>query len=1223
MSRILGAIGVIALVSCSAFSQETRSTLAGRVLDPNGGAIVGATVVVRNTDTGVTLNFTTNETGYYQATLLLPGNYEVSAESAGFKKLMRKGVVLQVSSTRDLDLALEVGGVTETVSVTGEAPLLETSAVTSGRVLDNKTVMELPVMGNSAITLVRLTPGIQTGGVNNYLALHSNAGGSDYQVDGNVGGNSWTLDGSPNQGPGRRMAYLPYTDAVAEFKVETSNFDASIGQTSGAAVTMISRSGTNDIHGTATWQHWQQRWQGTPFFTKQNYYRSIVNAENAGNKALADRIRNTDKQPTGRSNNWGASAGGPVYIPKIYNGKNKLFWFFTYNAFKDIKTEDPSTFNRTVPTANARNGDFGEMLSLPNSSNYIVYDPATVRADPARATHFIRDPFPTNVIPKARFVNPAYDAITKLYPLPNNAPAPGQQPVNNYLASKTPYNWNYEAFSNRVDYQISSKLRMFGRWSQNNFSPEDRGDWTYETARGLNVGGLVRNNKGGNVDIVYSQGASTVWDLNIAMNQFREGNVQPYALSFKPSDIGLPKYLDDKAGETHILPQMNVNGYTAISPGGVSNWTRSRIMTLKLGMTHIRGNHTIQAAFDNRYIFRTALPGGNTSGNFSFNRTYVRKDDDGFAPAPSDLGLGWASFILGVPNGMSIATPDSSAMITPYYGMFVQDNWRVTRKLTLNLGLRAEYEGGSTERYNRLIGGFDLNASLPISAAAQAAYAASPIPELPAANFKIVGGSLYPGTGSTARNLSQGQLMWLPRFGMAYHWNEKMVVRGGYGIYYDTINVLNFGPDQSGFTQNTSTILANDPAGAVWNPLFGANSPANQKSPLVDPFPVRSDGTRFTLPTGSALGIMAKAGRGFGYTDYNQEHARQQRWRVSVQRQLGANWVVDAAYAGAWSDRISIAHKLDILPEQYWANGTVRNDAIANNLNSNVNNPFLLKNFAALQQSSPAVYLDMSTQTMYTASTVRKSALLRAYPHMNGNLTNNTTPDGKSRTHSFELNVEKRFAKGFNLNFGYTALSVREKNFYFYEWDPEPSWRTSNNGRPQRIVGTAVFEFPFGKGKRFGANAGKALNYVIGGWQTAFTYEYQPGPLLDWGNVFYYGSDISDITKVDKTWDKWFNTDNFEKNSARTANSFHRRVFPVRVPDLRADKTSQWNGNMAKNLPLTERAKMQIRLDVLNIQNRSQMNGPNTDPTSTNFGRITSQSAAINRWLQVQARIQF
>src|SRR5262249_20134108 len=197
-------------------------------------------------------------------------------------------------------------------SVTAEAPLLETNNVTSGRVLDNKSVMELPVMGNSAITLVRLTPGMQTGGVNNYLALHSNLGGSDYQVDGNVGGNSWTLDGSPNIGPSRRLAYLPYTDAVSEFKVETSNFDASIGQSSGAAVTMISKSGANDLHGTATWQHWQQRWQGTPFFTKQNYYRSIAAAEAAGDHAKAEALRNTDKQPTGRSNNWGASAGGPV-----------------------------------------------------------------------------------------------------------------------------------------------------------------------------------------------------------------------------------------------------------------------------------------------------------------------------------------------------------------------------------------------------------------------------------------------------------------------------------------------------------------------------------------------------------------------------------------------------------------------------------------------------------------------------------------------------------------------------------------------------------------------------------------------------------------------------------------------------------------------------------------------------------------------------------------------
>jgi hypothetical protein len=302
----------------------------------------------------------------------------------------------------------------------------------------------------------------------------------------------------------------------------------------------------------------------------------------------------------------------------------------------------------------------------------------------------------------------------------------------------------------------------------------------------------------------------------------------------------------------------------------------------------------------------------------------------------------------------------------------------------------------------------------------------------------------------------------------------------------------------------------------------------------------------------------------------------------------------------------------------------VRADALATDLSSNVANPFRLQNFAALQQSLPLVYNDMSLQSMYTSSTIRKSTLLRAFPQMNGGIVNNnTTPAGKARTHQIELNVEKRFSHGFNFNFGYTAMSVREKNFYYYEWDAEPSWRTSNNGRPQRIVGTVVYEFPFGKGKRLFGSASKPLDLLIGGWQTAWTYEYQPGPLLDWNNAFHYGSDISDINNVNRTWNTWFNTANFEGNTAKTPNGSNRRVFPTRVPDLRADKTSQWNANMAKNLHLSERVNMQLRLDVLNLQNRSQMNGPSTDPTSTNFGKITSQSAAINRWLQVQARIQF
>jgi len=1221
--RTLGNFVAVSLLAGCAWSQETRSMLFGRVTDPSGSSVAGATVVVRNADTGVALTFRSNATGYYEANLLLPGSYEISAEMSGFKKLVRKGVVLPVASRIEIGLPLEVGGVTESVSVTAETPLLETNAVSSGRVLDNKTVMELPVMGNSALLLVKLTPGIQYSGVNNYLALHSNVGGSDYNVNGNIGGNSWTLDGSPNAGPSRRAAYLPYTDAVSEFKVETTNFDASIGQSSGSAITMISKSGQNDFHGTATWQHWQQRWQGTPFFVKQAYYRRIAAAETAGNTALANDLRSRDKQPTGRSNNWGVSGGGPVIVPKLFNGTNKLFWFFTYNGFKDVKVEDAANFNRTVPTQAARNGDFSEMLSLPNSIRYVIHDPATTRPDPARPTHVIRTPFAGNLIPRSRFANPAYDKFVNLYPLPNNSPAAGQDPVNNYLASQTPYNWDYWAFSNRVDFQISDKWRMFGRWSANNFGPEDRADWAYETARGLTLNGLVRNNKGGNIDIVYTQSPTTLWNLNVAMNQFREGNLRPKLQEFKPSDIGLPAYMDEKAGSLHQLPYMNIGAYSLIGASGIGTWTRTRIMTAKIEMTKIMGVHTLRAAFDNRNMYRTGGGGGNTSGNFTFSRAFTRRGDDDLVPSV-DLGHAWAAFILGVPNGISVATNDDYAMHNPYYASFVQDSWRVTSRLTLNLGLRMEYEMGPTERYDRMVTGYDPTLALPLAADAEAAYARNPIPELPPSRFKVAGGSLYAGANGNSRRLFKNELMWLLRLGAAYQINNRTVVRAGYGIFFDTINVLNFGLNQFGYSRSTSPIITND-FGQTWNFPAAAN-PGNGGSPLRDPFPIRADGTRFDVPTRNALGAMAYAGRGFDYTDFNQPHARQQRWRAGFQRQFGANTVIDVAYAGSYSDRISIQTRINPLPEQYWASGLVRNDAVANNLNANVPNPFYIGNLNRAN-FTPEVWTDMSTNGFFTSPTIRKHQLLRAFPQSSGgNGLRNTFDFGYyTRTDSVEISLEKRFAAGWNFTASYTGMRIREADFLYNEFDTRPTERISNDGRPHRFIMTGIWELPFGKGKPLLTNAAGTLQKLIGGWQVGSTFEWQPGPLVDWSSTrFFYGDDFSSIARIDnRTFDQWFSTANFERNQARGPNAFHRGVFPVRIDGLRRDHTLQWNANLAKNIRLGERVNFQMRLDALNVLNRSQMDSPNTDPFSTNFGRITSQTSATNRWLQVQARLNF
>jgi hypothetical protein len=434
-------------------------------------------------------------------------------------------------------------------------------------------------------------------------------------------------------------------------------------------------------------------------------------------------------------------------------------------------------------------------------------------------------------------------------------------------------------------------------------------------------------------------------------------------------------------------------------------------------------------------------------------------------------------------------------------------------------------------------------------------------------------------------------------------------------------------------------IVTND-FGQTWNYSGNAN-PANGGSPLRDPFPIRADGTRFDTPQRSSLGGFARQGRGFDYVDFNQPHARQQRWLAGLQRSIGSRMVFSATYQGSYSDRVSLCDTGTIntcffetpLGAQYHGTGTVRNDANANNMNANVRNPFWVGNFRQAD-FSPAVWADMNSNGFFTSNLIRKNQLLRAFPQM-GRVLNTTDARAYAKAHELQLSFEKRFSAGWNFNFAYTRLKLVEADFYANEFDRERSERTSNDGRPHRLTMTTLYELPFGKGKKFLTSAPRAINAVLGGWQLAATYEYQPGPLLTFGNPFYYGSDPSSIKIDEKTWDRWFNTDGvgctgrpaqltgFEKCATFQANGPHVRVFPTRIDGLRADSTNQWNANLAKNFKMTERVGMQMRLDALNVQNRSQMAGPNLDANSTNFGRITSQTAATNRWLQVQARLTF
>ena len=411
MKHILTLI-LTALLLAPLAAQETRGQINGVVSDAQSAAVVGAAIAVINTDTDVRRDLITNQGGYYEAGLLLPGRYVVSVEAPGFKKSIRSGLVLPVGSTLAVNIQLEVGAQAESISVTAEAPLLDPGATSAAGIVDRRTVMDLPVMGNNPALITKLMPGVQTPGVNRLTLLGYVGASSEYRLPESVGGNQWSIDGAPVFAAGRGMAYMPFSDAVQEMKVETSPFDASVGHTTGINIIMMTKAGTNALHGTATEQYGNTRWNGASFFVKQQKYRQIAQARAAGDLDLADRIGRQDVTPKGHSHNWAGTIGGPVFIPKIMDGRNKLFFFFSYAGVRDRRPEDPQGINYTVPTLANRQGDFSDLLGV-DAVRYQIYDPLSVRPDPARPTHYIRDPFQGNRIPAARRINPLYDKYVK------------------------------------------------------------------------------------------------------------------------------------------------------------------------------------------------------------------------------------------------------------------------------------------------------------------------------------------------------------------------------------------------------------------------------------------------------------------------------------------------------------------------------------------------------------------------------------------------------------------------------------------------------------------------------------------------------------------------------------------------------------------------------------------------------------------------------------------
>ncbi|HET8549345.1 MAG TPA: TonB-dependent receptor, partial [Bryobacteraceae bacterium] len=965
-SRVFALVACLLLVCSAAWAQQSFGSITGTVSDPQGARIPGASVTVTNTDTNRSSPVVSNETGYFEASLLDPGNYSVTVEAPGFKRVVRSGLVLSVAGRLHVPLTLELGQVADTIEVTAEAPMLDTTTASGGRVLDNRQITQLPFSDMNPFALATLAAGMQWTGQPEYRRPFDNGGTSSFNTAGGVGSNEYTIDGAPVTGTGRRVGYVPSSETVEEFRLETSTFDASYGNTSGATINVSTKSGTNTFHGSLYDQHWQQRWNATPHFTRLQYEAK----QRAGTLKPGEQ-----KQATGRSNNYGATIGGPVVIPKLFNGKDKLFFYFSYNGIKQAKAETTSSINRTVPTMAWRQGDFSDLLAI-DPVKYQIYDPRTARLVNGVV---VRDPFPGNKgIP---ILNPMYKFYEKLYPAPNNVPGlVSDEGFNNYYAAAMPKDENFFSYLNRVDYNVSQRHRVFGRWYWND-RLADEYDWTYETMRGLHRNGLTRVNKGGGGDWIWTISNSTIMDAGLSWTRFNEGSRSPVRTTFKPSDVGLPAYLDQRAGALHMLPRLDFNNIEDISDSYPYIGTRGTTAEAKVQLTTVWNAHSFKYGYnERRYQFTGGGP-GNTSGRFDFRNNFTKATD--VINTASNHGLDWASFMMGLPTSISIDTNDSSFWSTPSRALYLNDDWRLTNKLRMTLGLRYEYQGGTTERFNRGLGNFDPGLALPISQLAQAAYAQNPIAGLPASEFRVVGGNTY--LGLPNKGWTAGVHSFLPRVGVVYSIGDKTVIRAGYGRYQDVFNVLNDRPGQDGYSQQTTVPLTTDNGLTFCCGIGAAANLSATRNVLTDPFPVRPDGTRFNEPYGNALDGMIRVGRNFKAMPYEFEPATQDRFRFSMQRQLRSDMVVEVAYNHARSrffpfgetdDRREV-QRVDFLPQQYWTHGMQRNQANDDFLNANVTNPFWIGNFDPLRTSNPVLYNYMNSQSLFTSKTIARHRLLR------------------------------------------------------------------------------------------------------------------------------------------------------------------------------------------------------------------------------------------------------
>ena len=1198
---------VIFLSSCATiFGQEFRGTITGTVTDPQGAVVPGATVAVKNLETNVVNNVTANDEGSFTVPFLLPGRYSVSITAAGFKTSVRENVTVNVDDRLTIDVQLEIGQ-TADVDIVADTELVERGTVTTGTVITQRQIEELPLSEGAAYNLATQAPGVSYTGNPQFTGPTANGNLSAIRTNG-ASGNQITLDGSPNLTFDGGVAYTPPADALTQFKIQTNAFDAQSGFTAGSTVNVAVKSGTNKLHGSLYYFNRPEA------LTANNFFANRVGSE----------------RPPRQYYRYGGQVNGPVYIPKIFNGQNRTFFMFSYEKQLDERAE-PETF--TVPTARMRNGDFSELL--PGTP---IYDPATAFLGTGNngcaASVVCRTAFAGNIIPVNR-LNPAAVAFLNLYPLPNQ---PGV--VDNYFSNQS-LSRPYDSYLTRIDHNFNANHRVFGKYFYSK-SNEDRYNFIGEPDS-ITQGFEIRTNKGGNIDYTAVLSSNFILDIRSSLNDFVQERIAANPRS--AADLGFNGIA--AISESTVFPRFDFTNYDTLGSERADfneGLTRNfRLFSLQPTLTQIFGNHTLKYGYDYRKLWENRTTNGYNAGRFLFTGAFTAPASNSNATNVNATGRDLASFLLGIPTanttGSFIEQAASYDVSMNYNGFFVQDDWRVSQNLTLNLGLRYELESGLREAEGRFVTGFDTTAASPLRAAALTNFNANVPVSVPVTAFQNLSGGLRFAENGSQSNQATDKNNFQPRLGFSYALNDKTVIRGGFGIFTAPFQIQPI--NQAGFTANTTftpsnnnglTFLANlnNPFPGGLNPAIGASQGLNT---LV--------GT--TLGTTNATGPTATT----LYT-YERKNANYTRFVFGVQRELPFDIGVEATFVYSRGSNLPVLRQLNYIPREYLNNfenatdgATILNGIAATQtfLNATVPNPFrgLVPSIGSLN-----------------GNTIQRRFLLTQFPQFQDLIV--TEYNGSNDYRSLQLQATKRLSAGFSFNASYTYAREREKTRRLNPQDEDLTDMLSVFSRPHRITFSGIYELPFGRGRQYFSEVHPVIDAIFGGWQFNAVYEWQSGEPVVLPNVFFdgdpttlenllgdkdgegrrYGIDLpafavggfrvlDNRATINNQPNPAFNTlvvpgfgNNYTISSQNTL-----RTLPYTLNNFRNQPFQKFDIGLTKNFHIREGMKLQVRVEAINVRNWVYLgDGIQLASNNANFGLVGGQRN-LPRDIQIGGRFTF